>query len=173
MKKRLLFKSALALFSTVLGLNIVAIAVARPSVPLGFIVVDTYNENGFFGASLQVPDRNTTVDAGGGLRRYDVHIAKMFEITHHSCQEVHRDGGYEFNGYSWNYSANNGSIDMGRFLISCRLAQDIATAYGLGNSERTEITYYRADNVEYIPTLNIVGGKVDCWRQFTHNFVPR
>lgn len=172
MKKRLLFKSALALFSTVLGLNIVAIAVARPSVPLGFILVNVGGQDGLMGGRLEVPDRNTTVDAGGGLRRYDVHIAKMFEITHYSCQEARRDG-YEFNGYSWDYSANNGSIDMGRFPITCRLAQDIVSAYGLGNPERTEITYYRADAVDYIPTLNIVGGKVDRWRQFTHNFVPR
>ncbi|WP_217650688.1 hypothetical protein [Spirulina major] len=172
MKKRLFLKSALALFSTVVGLNIFAIAIARPAVPFGWILVNVAAVDGLMGGRLEVPDRNTTVDAGGGLRRYDVHIAKMFEITYYSCQEARRDG-YEFNGYSWDYSAGNGSIDMGRFPITCRLAQDIVTAYGLGNPERTEITYYRADNVVNIPTLNIVGGKVDRWRQFTHNFLPR
>jgi serine/threonine-protein kinase len=172
MKKQLFLKSVFAVFSTVVGLNMFAVAIARPSVPISFIVVNVGSQDGLSGAEFRVPDTNTTVNAGGGLRHYDVHIAKMFEITHYSCQEA-RHNGYEFNGYSWNYLADNGAIDMGRFPMTCRLAQDIATAYGLGSPERTEITYYRADAVENIPILNIIGGKVERWRQFTHNFVPR
>ncbi|NEQ44726.1 MAG: hypothetical protein F6K00_14655 [Leptolyngbya sp. SIOISBB] len=42
---------------------------------------------------LTVPDQDTTRSAYGGiLRRYDVHVAKMLEVSHHYCQQ---DGAIE------------------------------------------------------------------------------
>ena len=61
---------------------------------------------------------------------------------------------------------------MGAFNISCSLARDIATAYGLGSSELTPVTYYRADTTINVLKLNIVGGKVPTWLRFTQNFKP-
>jgi hypothetical protein len=56
--------------------------------------------------SLMVPDTNTTRSAyGGRLRVYDVHIAKMVEVTHFMCSK----GGLS-PGTTWSYSAGNGSI---------------------------------------------------------------
>ncbi|MDX2212600.1 MAG: hypothetical protein SFY66_04845 [Oculatellaceae cyanobacterium bins.114] len=124
--------------------------------------------------SLTVPDPNTTRPAyGGKLRIYDVHVAKMFEVTHHMC-EMGRISG----GTTWSYRAGNGSIPMGRFQISCRLAADIASAYGLGKMENTTISFSSEEGGNSsrrtggIPILNITGTKVDQWMNFTRNFRP-
>lgn len=123
-------------------------------------------------AGITVPDRNTTASAyGGRLRRYDVHIAKMFEVTHFMCQR--RWGG----SMLWIYRAGGGNIDMGRFEVSCRLANDLAVAYGLGAPERTTIYYSgdegaRSTRTYDIPIFDITGGKVSRWMDFTQNFQP-
>ncbi|MGA7936795.1 MAG: hypothetical protein WCA35_24780 [Kovacikia sp.] len=123
--------------------------------------------------SLVAPDFNTTHSAyGGRLRVYDVHIAKMFEVTYSMCQS--RDIG---GGTSWAYSAGDGSIDMGTFNISCNLANDIALAYGLGKPERTVIQrstegYGTRTEVRSVPILDITGGKIGKWMGFTQRFKP-
>ncbi len=123
--------------------------------------------------SLTVPDTDTTKSAyGGRLRVYDVHVAKMFEVTHFMCAS-----GRLSPGTAWSYTAGNGSIEMGTFSISCKLANDIAIAYGLGRPERTSIYVSfeeaggetRAAN---IPILEITGGKIDRWIRFSRSFKP-
>jgi len=123
--------------------------------------------------SLVAPDTGTTRPAyGGKLRVYDVHIAKMVEITHLMCST-----GRLSPGTTWSYSTGNGSINMGNFNISCQLANDLAGAYGLGNPEQTPI-YFSAEetggdtSVVSVPILNITGGKINRWMNFTRNFKP-
>lgn len=122
---------------------------------------------------LIVPDTNTTKSAyGGRLRVYDVHIAKMVEVTYFMCSS-----GRLSPGTVWSYRAGNGSIDMGNFQISCQLANDLAIAYGLGQPESTSIrfSYEEAGSsvgTMNIPILNITGGKVDKWMSFTQRFKP-
>jgi hypothetical protein len=124
---------------------------------------------------LTVPGTDTTRSAyGGKLRLYDVHIAKMFEVTHFFCQQYQHSAAYE---QYWGYAAGGGDIDMGRFKISCKLAADIAAGYGLGKVERTniQISYEeggRANQAYQIPILNITGGKVPRWMNFTQKFRP-
>ena len=124
---------------------------------------------------LTVPDRDTTRSAyGGKLRLYDVHIAKMFEVTHFFCQQYQQHDTYE---QLWGYAAGGGDIRMGRFKVSCRLAADIAAGYGLGKVERTDIQVsYEGGGGEtqtyQIPILNITGGKVTRWMNFTQKFRP-
>ncbi len=129
--------------------------------------------------SLQfiVPDRNTARSASSRkLRLYDVHIAKMFEISRFLCD---RDRTAE--GYNWSYEAENGNIDMGRFKISCNLARSIAKTYGLGKPEITVIrrNFDQKDGrpslaVEKysIPTLNVAKNRVVQWRDFAQKFPP-
>ncbi|BAS58101.1 hypothetical protein NIES2135_25140 [Leptolyngbya boryana NIES-2135] len=124
--------------------------------------------------TMKVSDNDTTRSAyGGGLRVYDVHIAKMFEVTYRVCTT-----GRLSPGANWTYLAGNGSINMGNFYISCDLASDIAIAYGLGNPERTTILHFAGEEAEGeprtegIPILNITGGKIDRWMNFTRNFKP-
>ncbi|WP_333164219.1 hypothetical protein [Microcoleus sp. AT3-A2] len=59
--------------------------------------------------TLTVSETNTTKFAyGGQLRLYDVHIAKMFEVTYSDSQEIPNPG-----GRTWYCRAGNGKIDMG------------------------------------------------------------
>jgi hypothetical protein len=118
---------------------------------------------------------NTTKSAyGGQLRLYDVHIAKMFEVTYSDCQEIPNAG-----SRTWYYFAGNGKIDMGQFRINCQLASDIANTYGLGKPERTAIEYSQGEagrpisRTRSIPILDITGNKIQPWTNFVQRFRPQ
>lgn len=129
------------------------------------------------GMRFTVPDQTTTTPANqGNLRRYDAHLAKMFELTHLLCQRNNQTDGYQ-----WDYEAANGNIDMGSFKISCQLSRDIATAYGFVGSQSTILRrqYTTADYTPAIktetltvPKLNFTGGKASRWLTFLQKFVP-
>ena len=125
-------------------------------------------------ADITVPDQDTSLSAyGGRLRRYDVHIAKMFEVTNFLCQQQLVGG-----SIIWGYQASGGNIDMGKFTISCRLASDIGTAYGLGNPEATSIEFTQGEGKSStrsydIPIFDITGNKVPKWINFVQGFKPR
>jgi hypothetical protein len=117
---------------------------------------------------LRTPVSDTTKSFNGGtLRVYDVHIAKMVEVTHHQCNNTRsrRDR-------TWFYFAKD--ENMGTFRISCDLANDLAIAYGMGKPELTNIFMAEIEkpSTTRIPTLNITGGKVKTWMSFTQNFKP-
>ena len=125
--------------------------------------------------TLTVSETNTTKSAyGGQLRLYDVHIAKMFEVTYSDCQEIPNAG-----GRTWYYRAGNGKIDMGQFRINCQLASEIANTYGLGKPERTAIEYSQGEagrpisRTRSIPILDITGNKIQRWTNFVQRFRPQ
>ena len=125
--------------------------------------------------TLTVSETNTTKSAyGGQLRLYDVHIAKMFEVTYSDCQEIPNAG-----GRTWYYFAGNGKIDMGQFRINCQLASEIANTYGLGKPERTAIEYSQGEagrpisRTRSIPILDITGNKIQRWTNFVQRFRPQ
>jgi hypothetical protein len=155
MNIKTLFSSTIALI--LIG-NTISLQQAKADIPM----MITSEAGGWV---LTVPDTNTTVSAyGGRLRHYDVHIAKMVEVTRSSCKQTPRN-------YTkrWKYLAGNGSISMGSFVISCGLALDLFDAYGTGKSEETE---FEGFDPSLVPTLNITGSKVDKWIRFTNNFKP-
>lgn len=123
---------------------------------------------------ITVPDQDTSLSAyGGRLRRYDVHIAKMFEVTDFLCQQRLVGGSID-----WSYQAGGGNIDMGKFTISCRLASDVATAYGLGHPELTTIRFSQGEGESTtrsydIPIFDITSNKVPKWMNFVQGFKPR
>lgn len=164
--KRLNLSLALTFLAIALTSTIVKAQNARQPLPMRISTSEGYYE-------LTVPDTQTTQSAyGGKLRRYDIHIAKMFEITHRDCLQ------FQDSGREWSYYAGNGNIYMGDFSISCRLANDIVSAYGLGTPQNTPIVYGQGEsgppitrNVA-VPTLNLVGQKQDRWINFTKNFKP-
>ncbi|MEG4800041.1 hypothetical protein QUB63_03065 [Microcoleus sp. ARI1-B5] len=153
-------------------------ALARPEVPVTEIRWFNYaSQDNWQSIQFIVPDRNTAKSAGSRkLRLYDVHIAKMFEISGFLCD---RDRTAE--GYNWSYEAENGNIDMGRFKISCQRARSTAAAYGLS---KPEITVIRrnfdlkngrpsiAVEKYSIPTLNVSKNRVLQWRDFVQKFPP-
>ncbi|MFM9267605.1 hypothetical protein [Tychonema sp. BBK16] len=128
---------------------------------------------GFVLLEIISPNRDTTQPIQGSrLRLYDVHVAKMFETTHFFCQKSRGISGYE-----WVYSAGNGSIRMGNFKITCSLASEMASTYGLGKPERTSIGIDTEggppeSDVYSIPILDITGSKVQRWMNFVQNFKP-
>ncbi|MCT7984275.1 hypothetical protein NG796_13310 [Laspinema sp. A4] len=123
-------------------------------------------------AGITVPDNNTTRSAyGGELRLYDVHIAKMFEVTHYFCERGRRGE------MLWMYRAGGGSINMGRFRITCAQANTVANRFGLGKGETTTIRYsgeegYRREETFEIPILNLYGANIARWLDFTETFTP-
>jgi hypothetical protein len=134
-------------------------------------------------ARLTVPDQDTSVSAyGGSLRRYDVHLAKMFEMTYHLCQQTQN-----LKGIGWQYEAANGNANMGMFRIRCQTAKEIVSGYRLGRTETTRLiidqqaiqpkTTHQRDQViaqsSEIPTLKIQGGKIDRWMKFVQKVKPR
>lgn len=160
-----------ALVSALLALG--ATALSAPSAiaqdfPINHIVFIGMSGNVRI-AEMVVPDSDTTRSAyGGRLRRYDVHVAKLFELTNYECNQPERN----WNRIIWRYKANGGDTHMGAFDISCSLARDIATAYGTGKTEATSVTYYRARATINVPILSITGNKIDSWLRFTQNFRP-
>lgn len=141
---------------------------ARKSLPMNIFTYEGIYE-------LTVPDTQTTRSAyGGKLRIYDAHIAKMFEVTYQDCLQ------FPNAAREWYYYAGNGNINMGTFYITCDLARDIVSAYGLGTPQNTKITFDqgggdygppRTENLP-IPTLNLNGGKEQKWINFAKNFKP-
>jgi serine/threonine-protein kinase len=156
---------------TSLALIFTSIAVeaqtVRKSLPMTISTSEGYYD-------LTVPDTQTTKSAfGGKLRIYDVHIAKMFEVTYLDCQKFGQGLSRE-----WSYFAGNGNINMGTFYIPCKLVYDIVAAYGLGPSKNTPIIYGQEEagspytKMVSVPTLNLNGGKEQKWINFTKNFKP-
>ena len=152
--------------------------VAQTDVPIAEIHWSNYtSKDGWQAIKFTVSDRYTAKSAGTRkLRLYDIHIAKMFEISHFLCD---RDRTSE--GYDWSYEAENGNIEMGRFKISCNLARSTAATYGLGKPKTTVIR--RNFNLKNgrpsiavekyaIPTLNIAKNRVVQWKTFVQTFPP-
>jgi hypothetical protein len=110
------------------------------------------NENTEPDRSVQftVPDRDTSVSSNGGnLTRHEVHLSKLIELTHsYWCPSRPSSSGLYFD-----YAANNGKEFRGRFYITCQFAQETVDRYGLGKSERTELTDRRRSYSLNIPTL--------------------
>ncbi len=153
-------------------------ALARTELSIAEIRWSNYtSKDGWQAIKFTVADRHTAKSAGDRkLRLYDVHIAKMFEISHFLCDRDRTSA-----GYNWSYEAENGNIEMGRFKISCNLARSTASAYGLGKPETTVIR--RNFNLRNgrpsiavekyaIPTLNIAKNRAVQWKDFVRTFPP-
>jgi hypothetical protein len=70
-------------------------------------------------ATFRVPDQTTTKLVRYGLRLYELHLAKMIEVTNNFCQD--RDSNYVI---YWNYEAADGKVFMGQYNLTCQFAQE-------------------------------------------------
>ncbi|MBD1862893.1 MULTISPECIES: hypothetical protein [Trichocoleus] len=166
------FTSTLAILAIVIAS--IAPAIAREEVPINSIIISGVDGSGTAFASLSVPDRgNDRAFSDSELSLYDLHIAKMYEVTDALCQ---RRFTFPFNQpiqvFQWSYSAN--SIPIGQLQISCREAEDVANTYGRAFlSESTVIRRpLSADSspsaeILQIPTLNLAGYQVPLWKSYT------
>jgi hypothetical protein len=125
---------------------------------------------------LTVPDTDTTKSAfGGELRRYDIHIAKMYEVTDHLCQKW--DMAPE-SSLIWDYQAGNGSIDMGRFRITCEDAFGAFQEIGKQGKPEKTVIYRSSENgvkdqiTLSVPTLGLSDqSSIRRWMRNTKNFI--
>jgi hypothetical protein len=168
MKTKMLFVWATA---ATLMAGTIAPQAAKADIPMVVTI-----EEGMW--SLNVPDADTTASAyGGRLRLYDVHVAKMVEVTNYYCSRSPKASDSRPESYYWSYSADRGRANMGSFKITCELAQSLATTYGLGKPESTTVRFEVSSEVmgsrtQRFPILNITGKKIDKWMNFTSNFKP-
>jgi hypothetical protein len=144
----------------------------KTEVPITLISFMPARKGGEARGVFVVPDRDTTRSAyGGSLRRYDVHIAKMFEVANLYCNSD--NGNWE--SVEWNYFAGNGDINMGKFVLDCNLVRQVVAANGLGKPERTVIYFYGPSgrsSVENIPVLNLQGYKIPDFLKFVQQIKP-
>lgn len=158
--------------ATVTALATITPVFASTAVPINRI--DFAGAGGNFNqryGTFVVPDRDTTVSAyGGKLTRYDVHIAKMIEVTQYQwC--LPRKG---YQGVYFNYRADNGKVFMGQIYISCQLAARAFSDFGVGRSEQTAI-YDRGNGPEMIgiPVLNLNGSKIARFQTLVNGLKPK
>jgi hypothetical protein len=122
--------------------------------------------------TFEVPDRDTSRPAygGGRLTRYDVHIAKMIEVTHHYWCLKRND----YKGVFYDYNADNGKVFMGKIYISCDLAARAYEAFGAGRAEATDI-YNRGNGPESvsIPVLDLNGEKIAKFQTLVDSIKPQ
>jgi hypothetical protein len=149
-------------------------AIARTQIAINSIVISGVDERGTAFASFSVPNRdNNSAFFNSELSLYDLHIAKMYEVTDALCQ---RQFTFPFNQnvqvFQWAYAAN--SFPIGQLQISCREAQDVFNTYG--RAFLSESTVIRrplslgappSSELFQIPTLNLVGYRVPLWKNFT------
>lgn len=164
--------SALAVLASITAS--ISPAIARAAVAINSIVISGVDGSGTAFASLAVPNRdNDRAFFGSELSLYDLHIAKMYEVTDTLCQ---RRLTFPFNqdvqNFQWSYSAN--SFPIGQLQISCREAQDIFNTYG--RAFLAESTVIRrplsvgsspSSEILQIPTLNLSGYRAPLWKNFT------
>lgn len=167
-----LFLVGLVALASVTGIS--QQAIARPSISINSIVISDVDSNGTAFASLSVPDRDNSHNSfAQELSLYDLHIAKMYEVTDALCQ---RRLTFPFNQplqvFQWSYSANG--IPIGQLQISCRDAENAMLTYGRGfSSEATAIRRPLSldappsSELIQIPTLNLAGYEAARWKNFT------
>jgi serine/threonine-protein kinase len=149
-------------------------AIARESIAINSIVISGVDSSGTVFASFSVPDRsNDRAFFNSELSLYDLHIAKMYEVTDALCdRRLTFPFSQNIQTFQWSYSAN--SFPIGQLQISCREAEDVINTYGRAFlSESTPIRRPLSPDappsseILQIPTLNLAGYQVPLWKSFT------
>ncbi|HBE20499.1 MAG TPA: hypothetical protein DEG17_08595 [Cyanobacteria bacterium UBA11149] len=163
------FKLA-TLFVAIATATVTAFApVNAAPLPLGIYYETDADDVGWGGyINMNIPVNDTTQPISGGVvRYYDVAIAQSVAITYQLCP--HRNAG---NIYLNLTAGKQGQIDMGRFIISCKLADDLVSAYGLNENVVRPAKTYSGDIV-YMPSLNLnTDAKARRFVSFSSNFKP-
>ena len=150
---------------------------ARPGFPISEISFEDRTDLGdgdvYLKATLTVPDRNTTRSVAGRLRRYDLHIAKMFEVTDYQCR-IWQNSPIPYEGekgIAWVYLAANGKDWIGIFTIDCEKARHVMNSFAQSKPERTKIFYYEARHFKDVPTLALTTSKEEVarWLKFVQS----
>lgn len=167
MLNRFISIAACTILATVLGSKAVIAETAVPITRISFAGAGG-NFSQRYGTFV-VPDKDTSLPAyGGALTRYDVHVAKMIEITHFEwCQKRPN-----YQGVYYSYEANNG-IFMGQLYISCDLAKNAVDTFGLGRPESTVIYDRDRPSTVSIPVLDLNGRKIPQFQRLVQSIRPQ
>jgi hypothetical protein len=101
-------------------------------------------------ATFRVPDKSTTKLVQDGLRLYEVHLAKMIEVTNNYCQD--RESNYVVH---WIYQAEGGKVFMGNYDMTCQFAKNTMKKFGTAASETVPIDYAGHSESVKITPLNL------------------
>ena len=168
---------------------ILSVAIALPAsadVPITRIINERLGANGNLGRfALEVPGDPQTPAYGSGsrLRQYHIHVAKMVEITAYYCKQSDKP----LEQFArWDYRMEVTGKTIAELDIPCPLALSIAETYGTGRTESTTLTVIQpgpstfsplsyghtlewVETVVEVPTLQIVGPKIDQWLHYVDN----
>lgn len=118
-------------------------------------------------ATLSTISKNTTQKAENGLRLYDLHIAKMLEVSSHYCQDRPKD--YSLH---WNYLADEGKIFMGAYHIPCSLAKNTLKKFGVKGTVTLPIDYAGNEDPTTFPALNLTSKNAADFAKFVQTLKP-
>ncbi len=136
--------------------------------PLDIYVEADGDDLGWGGSiNMNIPVTDTARPVYEGVvRYYDVAIAQAVAITYRLCPS--RNAG---NVYLNLTAGEQGQINMGRFIITCKLANDLVTAYGLNEDVVRPARSY--GDIVYMPSLNLnTDAKARRFVNFSSNFKP-
>jgi hypothetical protein len=142
------------------------------AIPVNNAYINFANSGGDFSsrqATFRVPEKPTTTAVQDGLRLYEVHFAKMIEVTNHFCNKMGASGDYTV---YWNYNAEEGKVFMGQYSIACQVAKDTISKFGTLGEESITIDYGgNAQNVTIAP-LNLNSKNAQEFAQLVQSFKP-
>jgi hypothetical protein len=133
------------------------------------VFIDAEPEGVYKEISSNIPVNDTTQPVYGGVvRYYDVAIAQAVAITYQLCRDRNEEAANLLLT-----AGNQRQIDMGSFDISCNLAYDLVSAYGLNESVTRPVKNIAAEYVENMPSLNLnTDAKARRFVSFSSNFKP-
>lgn len=118
-------------------------------------------------ATLSTTDKTTTKTVKYGLRTYDLHVAKMIEVSANYCQD--RPADYVMR---WNYMAADGGIFMGEYTIPCALAKNTFKKFGTKGTETLSIDYAGNEEATKVAVLNLTQSNAADFAKFTKTLKP-
>lgn len=119
-------------------------------------------------ATFRAPESTATQPVENGLRLYDVHLAKMIEVSENYCKD--RESSYLIH---WNYEVDQGKIFMGEFSWSCQLARDTFKKFGTAGTEKVTIHHRDEPVSETISVLNINSNNAKEFLSFVQTLKPK
>jgi serine/threonine-protein kinase len=129
------------------------VSISVTAIPVSSAYINFAGAGGYFSSrtgTFRVPDSTTVTPVENGLRLYEVHLAKMIEVTESFCKDREND----YIVY-WNYEAEAGKVFMGEFSLSCQFARETLQKFGRSNTEKVTIHHRGNPTSENISVLNI------------------
>ena len=154
MLKKLSFLELSSISITTVAITVAStIFTAANAIPVANAYINFAGAGGDFSsrtATFRVPDKSTTTPVKDGLRLYEVHLAKMIEVTNDFCKD--QKGDYVV---YWNYEAEDGKVFMGKYSLTCQFAEDTIKKFGTSGQENVTVNHRDNPTTVKISPLNL------------------